>query len=291
MMRVLDNLFLDANRFIDQRGSDRDEDLRQVRLVIKRSRSYLRLLRPVMGETTYFRENRKLRSSGRRLSMLRDTHVAQATLQQWSRRVTRPSERRALQAVMESLARQLTQAHPMGAGRDNAMKRVGAELLLLRGRLPDWTLNQTGWEALRPGLKNTFRRARRCMRVALKTNHDDDYHDWRRHTKDLFFHLQLLAGAWPESLRTFGQRLHELQKRIGQDHDIGLVVNLLKEDPVFRADPELRRVCKKLASQSGKLREAIESEGRKLFDRSPGKFTKRLEKHWVEWVGDTAQER
>jgi len=290
MVRVMMQLVADAQLVIDQPGSDRDEDLHQVRLVIKRLRSYLRLFKPVMEEAIVFRLNRRLRAAARRLSALRDTSVAQRMLEAWVRRVRRPPQRRALQAVLETLARQLTHAHPMGSGREAVLRRVGAELQAIGAELASHRLSAEGWDALQPGLNQTYRRGRRGMRRSLKSNQDEDYHEWRKHTKDLYYHLQLLEGAWPDSIRKTGRRLASLQDMIGLDHDLTVVSGLLREDPVFRKDADLMRVRKGMAAENRKLRKRIEKKGRNLFDESSRKFTRRLRKHWARWREDGGRE-
>ena len=60
--------------------SDRVEDLHFVRVTKKRLRAILRLIRPAIKKTAFDRENGRLRTAARRLSIARDADVARQTL-------------------------------------------------------------------------------------------------------------------------------------------------------------------------------------------------------------------
>ena len=82
LRRIVDELITSAIECIRQPSTDREEDLHQVRLAIKRLRAILRLLRPLVSKTFFKRENARLRSAARRLARLRDLAVARRTLEQ-----------------------------------------------------------------------------------------------------------------------------------------------------------------------------------------------------------------
>jgi len=70
LRRIVDELIKSAIACIKQPSTDREEDLHQVRLAIKRLRAILRLLRPLVSKTFFKRENARLRSAARRLARL-----------------------------------------------------------------------------------------------------------------------------------------------------------------------------------------------------------------------------
>ena len=82
LRRIVDELIKSAIACIKEPSREREEDLHQVRLAIKRLRAILRLLRPLVSKTFFKRENARLRSAARRLARLRDLAVARRTLEQ-----------------------------------------------------------------------------------------------------------------------------------------------------------------------------------------------------------------
>src|SRR5262249_3381882 len=79
-LRVADCLIENTVNRIRCPTSDRGEDVHLVRVTIKRLRAMLRLIRPVIGKTAFDRENIRLRTAARRLSVARDADVARQTL-------------------------------------------------------------------------------------------------------------------------------------------------------------------------------------------------------------------
>jgi hypothetical protein len=72
LRRIVDELIKSAIACIKQPSTDREEDLHQVRLAIKRLRAILPLLRPLVSKTFFKRESARLLSAARRLARLRD---------------------------------------------------------------------------------------------------------------------------------------------------------------------------------------------------------------------------
>jgi CHAD domain-containing protein len=80
LLRVADNLVKNAVERIKNPTSDGVEDLHFVRVTIKRLRAILRLIRPAIKKRAFDRENLRLRTVARRLSIARDADVARQTL-------------------------------------------------------------------------------------------------------------------------------------------------------------------------------------------------------------------
>jgi CHAD domain-containing protein len=80
LLRVTDDLIKNAVERIANPTHDRVEDLHSVRVTIKRLRAILRLIRPAIKKRAFNRENVRLRTAARRLSMARDADVARQTL-------------------------------------------------------------------------------------------------------------------------------------------------------------------------------------------------------------------
>ena len=76
LLRVADNLVKNAVERIRNPTNDRVEDLHFVRVTIKRLRAILRLIRPAIKKRAFDRENGRLRTAARRLSVARDADVA-----------------------------------------------------------------------------------------------------------------------------------------------------------------------------------------------------------------------
>ena len=122
LTRIVNELIKSAIASIKRPSKDREEDLHQVRLSIKRLRAILRLLRPLVSKTFFKRENARLRSAARRLARLRDLAVARRTLEQVTHELAGHSQDAAVQEVFESFLAQTPASSHYDEDRESALR-------------------------------------------------------------------------------------------------------------------------------------------------------------------------
>ncbi|MGZ8667682.1 MAG: CHAD domain-containing protein, partial [Solirubrobacterales bacterium] len=83
-----------------------------------------------------------------------------------------------------------------------------------------WALEDEGFDLLRPGLKRAYSRTRKSYRRARKHPSDGALHEFRKRSKDLWYHLRLVRRAWPAVITTTTEEAHELSDLLGDDHDL-----------------------------------------------------------------------
>ena len=59
-------------------------------------------------------------------------------------------------------------------------------------QVPRIKLKSSGWAAIEPGIKRSYRDGRRRYRQACQTGHAEDFHQWRKGVKDLLYQTGLL---------------------------------------------------------------------------------------------------
>ena len=73
---------------------------------------------------------------------------------------------------------------------------------------------------LRPGLRRAYSRGRKRYLEARADPSDEALHEWRKRSKDLWYHLRLVRRCWPQVLDSTADEAHELSDRLGDDHDL-----------------------------------------------------------------------
>ena len=194
LLRVADNLVKNAVERIRNPTGNRVEDLHFVRVTIKRLRAILRLIRPAINKRAFDRENVRLRTVARRLSIARDADVARQTL------ATLPF---AKQSEMDSAAVALAGFKENGAPEadmSETMKMTALDLDQTRRNLHRLRISRHEWKAIEPGVRKVYRQCRKRMKRALGHGDDDAYHKWRIRIKSLYYELQMLQSVWPARL-------------------------------------------------------------------------------------------
>jgi CHAD domain-containing protein len=167
LRRIVDELIKSAIACIEEPSTDREEDLHQVRLAIKRLRAILRLLRPLVSETFFKRENARLRTAARRLARLRDFAVARRTLEQVTDKLASHLQDAAVQEVFASFLAQTPESSHYDEDRETALRLAGRALAQTRHAFHALPLPDRGWKTIEPGLKKLYRQDRIWMKCAL----------------------------------------------------------------------------------------------------------------------------
>jgi hypothetical protein len=155
LRRIVDDLIKSAIVRIKQPSTDREEDLHQVRLVIKRLRAILQLLRPLVSKTFFKRENARLRSAARRLARLRDLAVARRTLEQVTVKLGGHSRDAVIQEVFESFLAQTPASSHYDDDREKALRLAARALAQTRHAFHALSLPDRGLENNRTGFEET----------------------------------------------------------------------------------------------------------------------------------------
>lgn len=182
------------DRAIHELTSDelpRDEVVHQVRKRCKKIRGVLRLARPGLG-SVYKTENAWYRDAARRLSDVRDAEVLVETLDGLFEHFGDQVDASEFAPARRALIERRDAAAGRGAELDRAMMAFLAELRLARERVNDWPLKGTGLAVIAEGLRKTYARGRKDMRVAYEKPTDEAFHEWRKRVKYHWYHVRLL---------------------------------------------------------------------------------------------------
>ncbi|MEA3213484.1 MAG: hypothetical protein QOE70_6541 [Chthoniobacter sp.] len=259
-----------------------DEDIHEIRTSLKRLRTLLLLIRPTVAQSSYERENARLRKAARRLGVSRDLAVARKTLLAFAKTAAGEREREAFAQVLKGFHRSAT---PTGqTDHRKAFRDVAAALRQCGKAIPRLRRHGREWEAIGPGLEEVYRAGRERMKRAFAREDDAGFHRWRIRVKNLCYQLEMLAPVWPARLCKVLTCLGKLQTRLGDDHDLAVVKSALENAPdAFGGACAIQRVIDCLDRRSRKLRKASRKLGEAIFDQKPRRFIDEFEQHWRAW--------
>ena len=275
ILRVAENLIDSITDSGEHPKRNEGEYVHNVRTTIKRLRALLRLIRPVISETFFNRENARLRKAGRRLAVARDAEVARETLKTLP--VSGDPEKQAVAAALAGLESKDGARIEVG----DALNEIRKDLEQTKRNLQQLQIVNGEWEVVEPGLQDVYRQSRKRMDRALQDGGDEAFHKWRIRVKNLFYELELLEPVWPKRMDKMTARLSKLQDKIGCDHDIAVLKGLLRKTPKrFGGTEAVERLIRCLDGKSRKLRQAAEPLGEKIFAKKPRRFVRKLGRRW-----------
>jgi len=287
--RIATELIDEAIARVEAPDRDRHEAVHEVRKNCKRVRGLLRLIRP-RAPKLYRVENARFRDTAASLSGIRDADAAlesyDALLDAFHDQVDRQTlapVRRALTIYKQHLAENLTD---LDARLDDFAERMREA----RGRVADWKIPADdperkadgGFGLLGPGLAKTYRRGRKAMGAAYDRPGVERFHDWRKRTKYLGYHLRLLRSAWPALLKPTRSEAKALSDLLGDDHDLAVLEQVVRNALTDGVDKSRLVVLRALMRQrSSQLRDQAYWLGRRVYAEKPKAFRERMGRYWA----------
>jgi CHAD domain-containing protein len=168
---------------------------------------------------------------------------------------------------------------------DRALAGVKDTAVRALARVSDWRIDGDGWAALESGLRRVYRTGHRALALAVKDPSVENLHEWRKQSKYLWHQLQLLEPAWRGSEPVLGDRVHELSRLLGDDHDLAVVRETFAADPLaYGGHRVLKSVFAVIDRERAELERRAFALGQELYKDPPKIFTSRIEVYWTAWA-------
>jgi CHAD domain-containing protein len=270
---------------------DRDTAIHEARKNLKKARSALRLVRTDLKGSTRRKESAAMRDAGRRLSGARDAQVMLGTLAGLTQAVPPPpaDEVRALQEVL--LARRAELAARL-EGESGLLADVATELEAVRGRVASWPMRDQTWASVAQGAEAIHDGGRTAMRAALRGGEDEDWHEWRKRVKDIWYSGRIIEPISGPQISGLVEEADELSDVLGDHNDLAVLLGAAEGHPGLQASIVARRDA---------LRRIAATLGRRIYGETPKAFATRLEALLAAhedqraasalWLGDDAARR
>jgi hypothetical protein len=148
-----------------------------------------------------------------------------------------------------------------------------------RVRVDDWKLTRGGWEAIEPGLLRSYQQGRQTLADARRKPSLDDLHAWRKRVKDLWYHERLLTSICGPAVRGHAEDAGRLADLLGDDHDLGVLRQVLIRDHLDVA-VDLDAVVKLIDYRRSELHTEAIHLGERVYAETPPAFGRRMKRSW-----------
>jgi CHAD domain-containing protein len=247
-----------------------------VRKEIKKLRAIFRLVRGEIGRGVYRKGAKALREAADSLTAPRDARVM---LKAFGKLVGRDARKFAgIEKVLRKHCRRETRRFRKG----NSAAAADRILRKTNRRVGDLKIKAVGWAAIEPGLRQSYRRGREAFDLVHKEPLAANFHEWRKHVKDLWYYFRLLYPAWPAETRAMMDGLKLLGEQLGDDHDLVLLRQFAAEDCAGQGG-EVAALKRLIEPRLKQLRAAALKLGSQLYAETPAVICRRLGKDWSLW--------
>jgi CHAD domain-containing protein len=201
---------------------DREGAVHQARRSLKRARTLLLVLEPVLAEH-YERQRDGLRDAARALAPARDADVMLGRAGWLLRHADVAHDAKAAAALLRHLERRAEAAHTEAVDTD----AVAARLAAVEGDVLALPVRIDGAGLIVAGFEQVYRLGRRDWRHCDEGAPDEALHEWRKAVKHRLHLTDLLIGRSAATSPSIRKDLAELADLLGDEHDFALLGQLI----------------------------------------------------------------
>ena len=276
-----------GDHLAEKKKTTRDEAIHEARKSLKKVRATLRLVRGEMGEA-YERENARLRDIAARLSEFRDAFAIIGTFDDLKNKFKDQGVGTKLRSVRAGLTKRRGES-----GRDEdvgvVLNAAAAALQRAARRVKKWPLERDGYDAIAPGLVETYRNGRNALARAKKDPSAENFHQLRKRVKDHWYHIRLLEGLWTEVMGAYEKSLKDLEDWLGNDHNLTVLRDKIAAEPAFFGkETQIDLALDLIATYQKELRADAVPLAERIYEEKPRDFARRMRHLWDTWQAEPA---
>jgi CHAD domain-containing protein len=244
---------------------------------IKKIRALLRLIREEIGEEIFKEENRRLRDVARAFSGSRDACVQLQLLEKLRRQTHLGSAAfsETSTALEKEMAARVDRFGPRRRETETTLEQIC-------DRLEGWPLDDLGMDDLCCALRRSYRRGRKGLRCAGAKSTTEDFHSWRKRTKEVWYQARILQCLNLEVMREMAGAAKTLGQELGNLHDLAFFRKRLEAEICSR-DDERTVLLGLIGTRERELEQIALDLGARFFAEKPLAFERRLIRYAREW--------
>lgn len=281
--RILMELNQKSIDLLNSNEEDLDQPIHDARKNFKKTRAVIRLVRLEVGEEVYKRENIFHRDIGRKLSEIRDSYVFVETLDKLSKRFVKELSEHT--GVFQIFRNVLIQRHDEIKNEiiynQKAHLEVSEELKSHQQMITELPIQNDDFSAIEGGLKKVYSRGYNALRRCVDEPSAENFHDWRKRVKYLWYHMRLLYQINPRKQKQYARQLKDLSDYLGDEHDLTVMEELLETENLLANDAGFKQKLFELMKiRKFELRADAWKSAQSIYQYPPDEYTKRVKHQW-----------
>jgi CHAD domain-containing protein len=268
---------------IAESKKDQDSSIHQIRKRQKKIRGALRLCRHSLGEDIYQRENAYFRDLANRLSPFRDAEALIPQVKSLSETSDDKNSRRIIRNLVRNLKKNKSSYFEEHFN-PSIFQEIRKDLDQATERINNLQIKAESFGDLAPSLRKVYKRGYKAFPAAYKDPSPENFHEWRKRVKYLYFHYRLLEKSWPEVLTAFKKETKKLSDYLGDDHDLSVLQEKLESGELtFRKEQDLTDLKDLIASRKKELLQKAWLLGKKIYLNKSKSEVAKLDAWWETW--------
>jgi CHAD domain-containing protein len=122
---------------------------------------------------------------------------------------------------------------------------------------------------------------------AYKKHRVEDFHEWRKQVKYLWYQVRLLRELWPDPLKQLADELKTLTDYLSDDHDLAMLrERVLAQAENSNDQTEREAIVALIDQRRAELQVLARLLGERLYVENFGAFKNRFHDYWRVWQSE-----
>lgn len=278
------NIILSRISFVQEQIKSQEDVhilIHEIRKNMKRIRAVLKMIRDEIGYSNYYRENCLYRDLGRGLCGARDSYMLREVFVSLYKQDPDALKTRDYEEVVEHLTRRLDRELSDFTTLKGGFEPLHRELGQAAGRVGQYCRLRNGFVSLKNGVKRIYGRGRRHLARVQEKFCFTEFHEYRKNTKHLLYHIEILRPIYPRVLKSYARSIDRHEELLGEARDYDRLEAYLHHEAGNAIRDTVRSsVLGKIANHREDLLRKIYPESSLIYAEPPAEFVKRLGTYW-----------
>jgi len=256
------------------------EAIHDIRKRLKKLRALSRLVRDELGDKNYKTINTYFRDLGREISDLRDLTAHLETIDLLKERYGKHIYVNFFKAFANQIEKERDELEENLRSQNFFSKHLVEKLKKAKEELTSWPVESDKIDIILPSIERVYKRGNKALKTAYKIPEKENFHEWRKRVKYLWYQTLLLQDMWPNFFNTLEAEIHQLADFLGDDHDLmELNEKIISEDFVLPDVSQQELMTAIINEYSNHLRMEARTKGELIYAEAPEDFRKRIGKY------------
>lgn len=251
--------------------------IHDIRKRLKKIRALARLVRDELGEENYKVINIYFRDLGREISDFRDLSALLEIINSLSERYGNYLDPNFFYNLRKQIEKRRNLMETALKDRNFFSVHLVNKLNYAQKELVNWPVSSNSLQIILPSIERVYSRGKNAMENAYKYPSKENFHEWRKRVKYLWYQSLLIQSIWPQFFESFQQELDELANSLGTDHDLLVLQEKINSGFLIIKDPiQLELMNAIIDKYSDFLRLNAKIKAELIYAESPQEFLKRI---------------
>ncbi len=256
------------------------EAIHDIRKRLKKLRALSRLVRDELGEENYKSINIYFRDLGKEISDFRDLTAHLETIELLNERFGKHLYVNFFRTFVKQIEEERNQMEEALRAQNFFTEHLVNKLSKAKEELINWPVDSNNIDIILPSIARVYRRGRYALNEAYEDPTKENFHEWRKRVKYLWYQTLLLQETWPNFFDTMEDEIHQLADHLGNDHDLMVLKEkILADDFSLKDEGHQSLMIAIINEHSIFLRSAAKIKGELIYAETPEDFKKRIGKY------------